>query len=305
MDRNLLFPIESIVKGTIHPNTGIGHVHLTVKNLDSQLEFYQKVIGFQLHWREENSAGLGVGNQDLLRLTEVRDAKRYRGATGMYHFAILLPNQRELARVISRLFSIRYPNSPTDHIMTKTTYLDDPEGNNIEIYADSPEDGIMGVINDQMFVQRVDGTPSSGRDPVDMEKLFNHLDESDSLTQDMPSGTKIGHIHLYVADLDETLHFYHDILGMDNMGIGRDFRMGMVSAGAYHHHIGFNTWLGVNPPLSPDDALGIRHFTIKLPDTAELDKVVRHLDEKDVKYEKTEDGIRMQDPSGIYVVLTV
>jgi catechol 2,3-dioxygenase len=294
-----------MVKGTIHPNTGIGNVHLTVANLDSQLEFYQNIIGLQLHWREGNTAGFGVGDDDLLRLTEIRDAKRYRGTTGMYHFAILLPNQRELARVVKRLFSIRYPNSPTDHVMTKTTYLDDQEGNNIEIYADSPEDGIMGVIDGKMFAQRVDGTPSSGRDPVDMDKLFSHLDDNDSLEDAMPPQTRIGHIHLYVADLDETLHFYHDILGMDNMGIGRDFRMGMVSAGEYHHHIGFNTWLGENAPSAPDDALGIRHFTIKLPDTAELDKVVRRLDEKAVKYKKTEDGIRLQDPSGIYAVLTV
>ena len=122
----------------IHPATRMGHVHLTVAELDRQVEFFQEVIGLKLHWREGATAGLGAGNGDLLRLTEVRSARRYRGTTGLYHFAILLPNRRELARAIARLYSLRYPNYPTDHVMTKTTYLDDPEGQNIELYADTP-----------------------------------------------------------------------------------------------------------------------------------------------------------------------
>jgi len=294
-----------IVKGTIHPDTGIGHVHLTVANLDRQLDFYQRVIGFQLHWREENSAGLGVGNQDLLRLTEIREAKRYRGTTGMYHFAILLPNQRELARIIRRLFSIRYPNSPTDHVMTKTTYLDDPEGNNIEIYTESPEDGIMGVVNGQLFVQRVDGSYSNGREPVDLEKLFNLLENTDPLDARMPPKTKLGHVHLYVSDLDETLHFYHEILGMDNMGMTRAFRMGMVSAGGYHHHIGFNTWIGENSPPAPADALGLRYYTLELPSSNELDKLVQRLNVAGIEIQEAEEGIRLQDTSDIAVMLTI
>ena len=117
---------------SIHPATRPGHVSLTVADLDRQVEFYRGVIGLKLHWREDAAAGLGVGNDDLLRLTEARSARRYRGTTGIYHFAILLPNRRELARAIGRLFSLRCLNYPTDHIMTKTTYLDDPEGNNRE-----------------------------------------------------------------------------------------------------------------------------------------------------------------------------
>ena len=101
----------------IHPATRPGHVHHTVADLDRQVEFYQEVVGLALHWREGATAGLGVGNEDLLRLTEVRSARRYRGTTGLYHFAILLPERRELARAIGRLFTLRYPNYPTDHIM--------------------------------------------------------------------------------------------------------------------------------------------------------------------------------------------
>ncbi|HEX6270235.1 MAG TPA: VOC family protein, partial [Anaerolineales bacterium] len=132
---------------SIHPATLVGDVALTVANLENQIAFYQQVLGLQLHWREGNKAGLGAEGADLLDLTEEPSVKRYRRVTGLYHFAVLLPNRRELARAISRLFSLKYPNYPTDHIMTKSTYLDDLEENGIELYTESPEDGTWRMAN--------------------------------------------------------------------------------------------------------------------------------------------------------------
>jgi len=289
---------------SIHPATRPGHVSLTVADLDRQVEFYQQVIGLQLHWREGATAGLGVGNADLLRLTEVRSARRYLGTTGLYHFAILLPNLRELARVIARLFELRYPNYPTDHIMTKTTYLDDPEGNNIELYADTPEDGTFGVANGIPEARRADGTLSDGREPLDVEALFRELTPEDQLGEPMPQDTKIGHFHLYVADLDKSMHFYHDVLGFDNMGLARSFRMGMVSAGGYHHHIGFNTWVGEGAPPPPSNALGMRYFSFILPNKTELEHVVERIQQAGLTTEQTDEGVLVRDPSQNGVVLT-
>jgi catechol 2,3-dioxygenase len=289
---------------SIHPATRPGHVHLTVADLDRQIEFYRQVIGLKLHWREGATAGLGVGSQDLLRLTQVSGAKRYRGTTGLYHLAILLPNRRELARAVGRLFELRYRNHPTDHIMTKTTYLDDPEGQNIELYTDTPEDGTMGFVNGSAVTLRADGTASDGREPLDLDALFKNLTPEDRLDQPMPPGTRIGHFHLYVADLDKTMHFYHDVIGFDNMGIARGFRMGMVSAGGYHHHIGFNTWVGEGAPPPPADALGLRYFTFILPDKAELERVAERVQRAAIAMEQTEEGILMRDPSRNAIVLT-
>ncbi len=293
-----------IVKGTIHPETGIGLVHLTTANLDRQLEFCQTMIGLQIHWRKENSAGLGVGNRDLVRFTEDRGAKRYRGTTGMYHYAILLPNQGELARVVGRLYARKFANSPTDHVMTKTTYLDDPDGNNIEIYAESPEDGEMGIVDGEMLVQRADGSFSNGREPLDLEKLFGHLENSNSLEAGMPGDTKLGHVHLYVSNLEKTMHFYHKILGLDRMGIARDFMMGMVSAGGYHHHIGFNTWLGESAAPAPASALGLRYYTLILPNEEELFTAARRLDAAGIEPQDSEQGMMVQDNSQISLILT-
>src|SRR5512141_2743744 len=83
---------------SIHPTTKIGVVSLKVASLENQLAFYQQVLGFQLHWREDNRAGLGAGGPDLLQLTEEPNLKKYRGVTRLYHFAVLFPNRRELAR---------------------------------------------------------------------------------------------------------------------------------------------------------------------------------------------------------------
>ena len=143
---------------SIHPATRIGEVALKVASLEKQIDFYQRVLGFTLHWRKGNEAGLGGGAADLLRLTEQPGFNRYRGVTGLYHFAVLFPNQRELARAVGRLIALKYRNYPTDHIMTKTTYLDDPEGNGIELYTESPEDGTWSMANGEYITRRADGS---------------------------------------------------------------------------------------------------------------------------------------------------
>lgn len=281
----------------IHPATRIGCVHLTVADLDRQIGFYEDVIGFRLHWRRGVNAGLGAGGTDLLRLTEVAGARRYRGTTGLYHFAILYPDRRELARAIARLFALRYPNYPTDHVMTKTTYLDDPEGQNIELYTDTPEDGVFGFMNGVFFARHADRRTSDGREPLDLAALFRELAPDDRLDGPLPPETVIGHVHLYVSDLEETRQFYHQILGFDDMGIARSFRMGMVSAGGYHHHIGFNTWMGEGASPPPPDALGLRYFTVVLPDQNELERVLERLREARVPLTQLEEGYLVRDPS--------
>ena len=287
----------------IHPATLPGYVNLTVADLERQVEFYEKVIGLKLHWRTDAAAGMGVGNQDLVRLTEVSGAKRAGGTTGLYHLAILLPNRRELARAVARLFALKYRNYPTDHIMTKTTYLDDAEGNGIELYTESPEDGTWSLANGEYITRRADGSLSDGREPLDVEALFGHLKKDDRLDVGMPGETRIGHVHLHVRDIDEAVDFYHGVIGFDVMGIARSFRMAFVSAGGYHHHLGLNTWQGEGAPPPPENALGLRAFSIVLPDKTELDNVVARVKKAGFMTEQTEDGTLVRDPSMNGVIL--
>jgi catechol 2,3-dioxygenase len=293
---NIPQPI-AIAPQRIHPDTKPAYVHLKVASLENQLAFYQQALGLRLHWREGDSAGLGAGGADLVRLTQIPGARRYRGVTGIYHFAILFPNRRELARAIARLFAMHWPNSPTDHILTKTTYLDDIEGNTIELYCESPEDGVFAVQDGEFIARRADGSPSDGREPLDLDALFSHLDESVSTDGPVPPETRMGHFHLHVSDLEETRRYYHELLGFDDMGVGRRFRMGMVSAGGYHHHIGFNTWQGEGAPPPPPDAIGLEYLAFAFPNTAAWQDFLARLEELQLPFEQTEQGIQLQDPS--------
>jgi catechol 2,3-dioxygenase len=290
---------------SIHPATRMGHVALTVADLENQTAFYTKILGFKLHWHEGSRAGLGAGGADLLRLVEEPDLKRYRGVTGLYHFAVLFPNRRELARAVARLFAANYQNYPTDHIMTKTTYLDDPEGNGIELYAESPEDGTWSLTNGEYITRRADGSLSSGREPLDVDALLKHLNEDDRLDETVSPETRVGHVHLHVRNIEEAVGFYHGVIGFDLMGVAKAFRMGFVSAGGYHHHIGLNTWQGEGAPPPPADAAGLRYFTVDLPDQGALDQVIERIDTAGIASNQTEDGLLVHDPSQNGVILSL
>jgi catechol 2,3-dioxygenase len=295
---------ETQTEFSIHPATKVGAVSLRVTDLETQLAFYQQALGFQLHWRKDKEAGLGAGGPDLVRLTEEPDLKRYRGVTGLYHFAVLFPNRRELARALARLIVLKYPNYPTDHIMTKTTYLDDPEGNGIELYAESPEDGTWTLRNGVYETRRADGSWSDGREPLDVDALLTHLKEDDRLDTLIPPETRMGHIHLHVRNIQGAVDFYHGVIGFDVMGIASAFRMAFVSAGGYHHHIGLNTWQGEGAPPPPADALGLRHFAVELPDQTALDEVTARGEKAGIPASQTEEGLLLYDPSQNGVILT-
>lgn len=241
----------------------------------------------------------------MLRLVEQADVKKYRGVTGLYHVAYLFPNRRELAIAVGRLFALKYPNSPTDHIMTKTTYLDDLEHNGIELYAESPEDGTWTMKDGKYITLRKDGSLSDGREPLDVDALFENLNEGDKLDAPIPPEARIGHVHLHVRNLDEAVDFYHGVLGFDVMGNVKDFQMAFVSAGGYHHHLGLNTWQGRGAPPPPPDAVGLRFFTIELPNQQAYDDVVARVDKAGIPSNQIDEGLLIYDPSQNGVVLTV
>jgi catechol 2,3-dioxygenase len=302
-------PVGTPTEFSIHPKTAIGDLALTVADLERQITFYRDYVGLTLQSRTEAEATLGTpetgsrGGTTLLRLKAEPTFKRYRGVTGMYHFAVVLPNRRELARALGRLIAMEYPNSPTDHIMTKTTYFDDPEGNGLELYAESPEDGSWTLAHGQYETRRADGSLSTGREPLDVEALLRHLLKDDQLDAPMPAETRIGHMHLHVRDVDEAVAFYHGVLGFDLQGVAKAFQMAFVSAGGYHHHIGLNTWQGQGAAAPPPDALGMRYFTVLLPGQSELERVAERVREHDITLEETEAGLLVRDPSQNGVML--
>ncbi|MCA0456695.1 MAG: VOC family protein [Chloroflexi bacterium] len=301
MENTLNTPKAAVIPTT----TRLGHVHLTVANLDRQIQFYTQVLGFQLHWREGSEAALGTAAEVLLRLTENPAAYRVQHTTGMYHFAILYPSRKELARAIARLFVLRYPNSPTDHGVSKTTYLDDLEGNTIELYVRSLDDAKFEIVNGQMIVRYADGRVGSGRDPLDLDALFSELTDEDRLDLPLPEGTTLGHMHLYTSSLEKSMDFYAGILGYQEGPMIPSFRMGEVGLDEQQNHvIAFNTWKGEGAPPAPPDVLGMRYFTIVLPTADELQRVIDRLTAAGLLTEQTTDGTLVRDPSHLNIILT-
>src|SRR5947208_5781350 len=257
---------------SIAAKTGVGAVELAVTDGDRALRFYRDYVGLTPLASGGPEIRLGAAGRELVVLYPDAERPVVPRTSGLYHLAVVVPDRRELARVIGRLARLRWEQYPTDHVMTKANYLSDPDGNGIEIYTESPEDGTMGFGNGTFVAYDKDGNPRSGRDPIDLEELFSHLREDDRLDAPMPEATKMGHVHLHVADVDEALRFYHDLVGFDVMGHVPG--VGFVSAGGYHHHLGLHTWAGRGARPAPPGSAGLRRFTVELPARRGLEDAV-------------------------------
>lgn len=284
---------------SIAADTRMGPVHLSVTDGERALRFWRYVVGLSLISDEEGLIRLGAGSRELVVLHPGALRPVSPRTSGLYHLAILLPNRKELARAIARLYSVRHTHYPTDHLMTKTTYLSDPDGNGVELYADTPEDGTFGSENGVFVARDAAGNERSGRDPLDVEALLKELVPDDRLDEPMPDGIKIGHVHLHVANLDEAVHFYCDIIGFDMQASALKMGAAFVSAGGYHHHLGLNTWAGEDSPTAPEGSAGLRHFTIELPTERDLMDVIGRLDALE-----SPGGFFVSDPSSNRVFLT-
>ena len=264
----------------------MGPVELTVSDLARSLDYYRRAIGLGVREQENGRAALG-GDSELLVLHEVPGAQPAPRNTGLFHFALLVPERRDLAAWLAH--AIREQVAMTgvsDHFVSEALYLRDPDGHGIEIYADRPRELWEGQV------------ARMTTEPLDLENLLGELDDPEQEPfESLPAGTAMGHVHLQVADIPETLSFYRDVLGFDEMAtLGSQATF--LSAGGYHHHVGANTWAsaGASPP--PDGTASLRRVTIVLPDAESRGEVVRRIAETGQEPEDTSEGPVVQDPSG-------
>ncbi|GAB4480105.1 MAG: catechol 2,3-dioxygenase [Anaerolineae bacterium] len=276
----------------IHPAARVGMVSLTVGSLERSLAFYTEVLGLRIQAWEGERARLGAdGAFDLLELVEVRGARPARGYTGLYHFALLVPSRRALARTLRRLAEAGWPlQGASDHLVSEALYLADPDGSGIELYRDRPRDEWP----------RRGGVLQMATLPLNLEAL---LAEADSPAEMAPA-TTMGHIHLHVASIAQAEAFYAGVLGFELMqryGASASF----LSAGGYHHHIGVNTWGTQGAPPPPPGAAGLRRFTIALPDEAARAQVIGQVEAAGIPVEQGEGGPLLRDPAGNALELMV
>src|SRR5262245_20696866 len=184
------------------PETRLGAVELTVTDLDRSVSFYENAIGLRTHRRDEGTAALGAGGEDLLVLVEDPDARPAGRHAGLYHFALLHPSRLELARAAARLATTRTPiQGASDHGISEAIYLPDPDGNGIELAADRPKEQWPDL-----------SVMSGGPDPLDLNQLLESVVD-EKLQASVDPETIVGHIHLHVGDLDASTRFYVDVVG--------------------------------------------------------------------------------------------
>ena len=120
------------------PNTFVGHVKIKVENLDRSLKYYQEVIGFQILEQTKTTAKLTTdGKTSVLSIEQPENVVPKQGrTTGLYHFALLLPQRSDLANIVNHFKENGIRIGSSDHLVSEALYLSDPDGNGIEIYVD-------------------------------------------------------------------------------------------------------------------------------------------------------------------------
>jgi catechol 2,3-dioxygenase len=262
----------------IAPDTHMGLVELSVSDLDRSLAYWRDAIGLRVLSREAGTAELGA-DTPLVRFVEEPGARSAQGFTGLFHVALLVPDRPSLGRFLAHAVREQIPlTGLSDHVVSEAIYLRDPDYHGIEVYADRPREQWEGHVAQTMTTI-----------PLDTGSLL--ADAGDAGFDGLPDGTTMGHVHLCVRDVDETIGFYRDKLGMGLTAHLGD-QAAFLSAGGYHHHLGGNTWETRGAEHAPEGTARLLRFTIVVPDGEELERVAERIG-----------GTEVSDPSGNPLVL--
>ena len=266
----------------------IGMVTLRVRNLDLVADYYRDAIGLTVMARTAMGALLGSGGVRLLNLQRRESAPREaRNAAGLYHTAFLMPTRKDLARWLVHAAKNKIPLSGfADHLVSESVYLDDPEGNGIEVYADrAPETWKWDA-----------GSVAMATDQLDIDGLLALTDTRTTNYPKAPDDLRIGHMHLRVGDLEQADRFYSATLGFDptRKRSGAAF----LSSGRYHHHLGLNVWQSSGAGPRDDTATGLAWFSLEIAAPEILQSQEQRLRQAGAPAAAIENGIETADPWG-------
>ena len=236
----------------MHSGMRIGSTVLRVKNIDRVLKFYEKGLGLQVNRRyqdggDDSGGGGGnleyelgfkqksLSNEPILILQHDPNAKNAsQRSAGLYHFAILVPDRKSLASTYLAVGNsgVRFDGF-ADHLVSESLYMRDPENNGIEIYRDRQASEWSHDSEGHIKIDTL---------PLDLNSLISELNTEERKTaKAFPTGAKIGHMHIRVTNLERSIKFYHEKIGLDITSDWSSMGAAFLSAGGYHHHIGMNT----------------------------------------------------------------
>ncbi len=290
--------IENAVTEPLVPvATRLGPVHIGVTDRDAALAIWGEVVGLTTIDQSENELRLGAGGEVLIVLHLDAERPAMSGTAGLYHVAIHVPERRDLAAFLARAIHARVPVSPTDHLVSEAIYLWDHDKVGIEITFETPWRGKLALNEEGGYGIDAEGRPHSGREPIDVHGLLAELGDA-APTEAMPAGTRIGHIHVHVGDIDRAMRFYRDTLGFGGQLLSHEFGMGDVTVGYMPHIIAFNLWHGMDVSQPPAGTAGLRHFTIRLPGADAVDAMGGRLRDAETEFDEIAGGFAAADPWG-------
>jgi catechol 2,3-dioxygenase len=271
----------------------LGMVRLQVADLDRSTKYYARVLGLCVLESGSEGATLAAQGDEtpLVELKELRGAIPVprRGRLGLYHFALLLPDRASLGRFVAHLAALGEHAGSADHLVSEALYLTDPDGLGIEVYADRPRSS-----------WRMQGRAlAMATDPLDLDDLVRAAGVQP--WTGAPPGTRMGHVHLHVGDLESASAFYHTGLGLDRVVLSLPGAL-FMSAGGYHHHLGTNTWAAGAPVATEEDAR-LLEWTLQLPEPADVEAAARSLTTSGYLVRHDPGGAVAADPWGTNVRL--
>ena len=261
---------------------------LNVKDLASQTAFYQQIIGLEILSQTETEVVLGLGGTALVHLIQAQESGEVRKHYGLYHLAILLPTRKALADILKHLTDLQIPLvGGADHGYSEALYLEDLEGNGIELYRDKPvstwdirEDGRIIGVTEALAAQ-------------DVYELGERVEPFI-----LAEGTRMGHIHLSVKDSRKSSQFYQKVLGLeDKFSVPS---ASWIAAGNYHHHLAVNEWGGKGLAPRKQGLPGLSYYVIEVARKEELLTIVQRAQAvaTPIKW-LTSSQLEITDPDGI------
>ncbi|MBG9980780.1 VOC family protein [Facklamia lactis] len=265
-------------------------VQINALNSQKLANFYQNTIGLTLISKSKGFYKLGTPDHKVLLELFPNTSNKKERTTGLYHMAFLLPNKNELGTILQSFIDKQIPlQGAANHGYSNAIYLADPEGNGIEIYYDKKQ---------TEWDIRATGHIVGVTEPMDIDYV---LEGANPTFDGLPIGTTMGHIHLHVSDLDETLNFYRQILGL-----GLKYPLGkqayFLASSNYHHHLGINIWQGHNLPAPNINTCGLR-ASVWSANQIDYQTIQTKLKEFDVEYKEGDNTLTFEDNSGLTVII--